>query len=354
MRRTVRNGLIVAGMAGGVWFLGQATAQASDQSNVNGNDQAAAVEVEGGEGSSGNLNATLQGNVADTSTTVVSAPSQHTGNATNTVSVTAPAGANVEVKNVEIVQKAESGSIEGGNQKIADLPQAAPVSQSNVNHNEQKAVTEVEEDKKHPFPFPPSKQPNGPVGSFNSNNNGGDGGDAANVNLTGQLNLHDGSTTVINKPVQTTGDATNTVNLDFSNATFYCGLERIYLTTEDPQKCEYTIKVEGVTIHQTAKSGDIIGGNQVIGYPHHENKGHHEAHKPAHQPKPAEHQAAPVVHKPKAQAVTYKAVSSAQPKGQLAYTGADVSVPLTVGLLTLMSGLGLALAGRRRTEAQAG
>ena len=127
MRRTVRNGLIVAGMAGGVWFLGQATAQASDQSNVNGNDQAAAVEVEGGEGSSGNLNATLQGNVADTSTTVVSAPSQHTGNATNTVSVTAPAGANVEVKNVEIVQKAESGSIEGGNQKIADLPQAAPV-----------------------------------------------------------------------------------------------------------------------------------------------------------------------------------------------------------------------------------
>jgi LPXTG-motif cell wall-anchored protein len=40
-------------------------------------------------------------------------------------------------------------------------------------------------------------------------------------------------------------------------------------------------------------------------------------------------------------------VASAQPK-ELAYTGADVSVPLTLGLLALGMGGALTVAGRRR------
>jgi hypothetical protein len=46
--------------------------------------------------------------------------------------------------------------------------------------------------------------------------------------------------------------------------------------------------------------------------------------------------------------------SSAQPSSsELACTGADVSVPLTVGLPTLTAGMGLAPATRRRSEVQA-
>ena len=41
------------------------------------------------------------------------------------------------------------------------------------------------------------------------------------------------------------------------------------------------------------------------------------------------------------------ALSSAQPSGQLAFTGSDVSVPLTVGLWP-SAGIGLTALGRRR------
>jgi hypothetical protein len=43
--------------------------------------------------------------------------------------------------------------------------------------------------------------------------------------------------------------------------------------------------------------------------------------------------------------------ASAQPSGELAYTGADVSFPLTLGLLALGAGGALTLAGRRRETA---
>jgi LPXTG-motif cell wall-anchored protein len=43
----------------------------------------------------------------------------------------------------------------------------------------------------------------------------------------------------------------------------------------------------------------------------------------------------------------------AQPKGELAYTGAETSVPLTLGLIALGAGGALTLAGRRRTATAA-
>jgi hypothetical protein len=59
--------------------------------------------------------------------------------------------------------------------------------------------------------------------------------------------------------------------------------------------------------------------------------------------KPAKHHAAPVHRAPVS--------TTAQPKGQLAYTGAEVSFPLTLGLLALGAGGALTLAGRRRQTA---
>jgi hypothetical protein len=38
---------------------------------------------------------------------------------------------------------------------------------------------------------------------------------------------------------------------------------------------------------------------------------------------------------------------TAQPSGQLAFTGSDVSAPLTLGLLALGAGAGLTFLGRR-------
>ncbi|TFV69355.1 hypothetical protein E4P40_22380 [Blastococcus sp. CT_GayMR20] len=68
--------------------------------------------------------------------------------------------------------------------------------------------------------------------------------------------------------------------------------------------------------------------------------------------KPAEHKpaVAPVRH-----AAPHRAAVSptAQPKGQLAYTGAEVSFPLTLGLLALGAGGALTLAGRRRSTTAA-
>jgi hypothetical protein len=342
MNRTLRNGLAVAGMAGGMIFLGQAVANA-DQGNTNTSGQVATAEAEGDDSQAGNVNVTGQANVSDTSTTVVNAPVQKTGDASNTTTITLPANApaKVEIDDATINQTATTGSISGGNQQVT-LPPAAPVTQTNTNTTHQVATAESEDDKR-----------GGNYGNNNSRSNSGGGSDeaeAGNVNLTGQLNLHDGSTTIINRPYQSTGDATNNVHLDFSNANFYCGDEKLVLTSnEGPRKCEYTIKIQDLTINQTATSGSISGGNQTVGAPaapapapvHHAKPAHHhKAAAPAHHAKPVHH--APVRH-------AAPVSTTAQPKGSLAYTGAETTAPLALGLIALGAGGALTLAGRRRS-----
>ena len=54
MRRSVRNGLAIAGMAGGMWFLGQAVAQA-DQANDVGQDSTTRSRPASGGGVGGNI-----------------------------------------------------------------------------------------------------------------------------------------------------------------------------------------------------------------------------------------------------------------------------------------------------------
>jgi hypothetical protein len=85
--------------------------------------------------------------------------------------------------------------------------------------------------------------------------------------------------------------------------------------------------------------------------------------KPGHEsptPEKPEHAVAPVKHvvpaaahhqAPAQAAVHAPVLSSAQPSGQLAFTGAETSLPLTLGLLALGAGGALTLAGRRRETA---
>jgi hypothetical protein len=269
MNRTLRNGIAVAGMAGGIFFLGQAVASADEgvvgQDNSNSTGQVAESEAGHDDAAAGNVNGTLQVNYSDTSTTIVNKPTQTTGNATNNTTIVLPSSAPavVKIEDASIHQTATTGSNSGGNQTVSDLPDQN-VSQSNSNETKQVAEAEGDDSWK----------------KFG----GGDDAEAGNLNLTGQLNIHDGSTTIINAPEQTTGDATNNVVIDFSNAAFYCGNELYSLTSEQSSKCEYIIKIEGLDITQNATTGSNTGGNQVIGggdkdygHPHadHHKAGHH-------------------------------------------------------------------------------
>jgi hypothetical protein len=335
-------------MAGGIFFLGQAVASA-EQTNTNGTGQDGSVAVDGsGDAAATNVNGNLQLNKANASTTIVSAPEQNS-TATNSVNVTLPAGApgTVKVEDVTIDQNAQS-KITGGNQEIESLPTPAPAVQNNTNTTKQDASTETDND--HPW------KPGGGGGNWPPNNTaallgtpsggggGGDDADATNVNHNRQINLYDGSTTIISTPVQNS-TASNEVNIDFSNAQFWCGDSQTDFSSSEAKKCEYYIKLEGLNITQNATS-EINGGNQVIGSP---------AGGKEHDKKSVvcpEEKAAPAAVKPVAMTkpVTKAPVlSSAQPSAQkLAFTGSDVSLPLTVGLLALTAGIGLTAAGRRR------
>ena len=348
MNRTLRNGMAVAGMAGGIFFLGQAVASADGhvtQANGNTSGQASDSQVQGsgGDSGAGNLNVNLQGNAADVSTTIVNAPDQSTGSVSNGVSVTLPANAPAEVKieDVTINQSGTTGS-NYANQTVTDLP-SPTVTQTNTNTTTQVAESESEKGR--------SGNHNNNSGPSTLSGGGGGGGSesgAGNVNLNGQLNLVDGSTTIINRPDQTTGSVTNTVNLDFSNATFWCGSEMVDLKSDGPRKCEYTIKIQDVVINQSGTTGSNYA-NQTIGSPA------APAPAPVHQAKPAQqpqHKAAAPAHQAKRAAPAANRApmsTTAQPKGSLAYTGAETTAPLALGLLALGAGGALTLAGRRRS-----
>lgn len=73
-------------------------------------------------------------------------------------------------------------------------------------------------------------------------------------------------------------------------------------------------------------------------------------HKPAAVPAaaPVKKAASPVAHPAAANTTTVS--TTAQPKGELAYTGAETTAPLALGLIALGAGGALTLAGRRRSS----
>jgi hypothetical protein len=111
--------------------------------------------------------------------------------------------------------------------------------------------------------------------------------------------------------------------------------------------CDVDIHTGDVKVVQNANGGDVHdSGNVSVGD---KSKGH-RGDKPDHAPgdRPEDKPSAKPSVKP-ASAPTHRAPVSAtaQPSGQLAYTGADVSLPLTVGLIALGAGFALTAAGRR-------
>jgi hypothetical protein len=354
MNRSVRNGLAIAGMAGGIFFLGQAVASASDgqaadagnnveQSNsstdgggggLNGNLSEAeaknveVVEVETDvEGGDGGLNqasvntGVIPGNGIEANSVSAEPPSESDGS----IDVDFHSG------DVSLTQEANGGDVNGsGNVHVADTggDQTAiatnNVSQSNTSEGDD-------------HDGPPWHEENG-TESFNGG--GGGGHDDDNVNLNGSSSeATNVDVTEVETDIEGGDGGTNQaeINTGIIGGTFYC---------PEYATCTYNFTTGDVTVYQSANGGDVNGSGNVniggAGRDHHAGQcgcPKHEAEAPR-TVKPVSH-AAPVAHKA-------PALSSAQPSGALAFTGSDVSVPLTVGLIALGLGVGLTALGRRR------
>jgi len=351
-------------MAGGLFFLGQAVASASDQvaDASNSTDQANSSEEGGGganlNGSSAEaknvdvtrVDSTVTGgsggnNTASINTGVISGgvmeadgvsaqgrEGDHPEHHQNSTTVDVTTG------DVSLTQNANGGSVNGsGNIAVADTGGSQTATASNTVNQSNTS----EGDEHHGREHHDGNWEGGPSASLDGGSDHHDDGNAnLNESEADATNIHkiDVDSTV------TGGSGGNNdaeINTGIIGNTFYC---------DEHATCTFNFHTGSVNLVQNANGGSVNGsGNIGIGAPVPgmcdcakpvAKSDCPEAAKPAVKPAsaPAKHSAA--------------VMSSAQPKGQLAFTGSDVSLPLTVGLLALVAGLGLTVLGRRR-ETQA-
>jgi hypothetical protein len=366
MKRSVRNGIAIAGMAGGIWFLGSAVASADDgqaAGAANNVDQSSSSESTGDGGSlngAGNANGSsaeaTNVQVTDVDTDVDGGdggeniavintgaqPSNVTiGNGTLTSqTIEQPPAApvhevDVHTGDVSVTQNANGGDVSGsGNVHVSgNSGDQTATAENNVHQTATSTSTEEDEH-----------------GDRGYKGKGKNGHDEGSLNLAGNVNESDSDATNIDvTDIDTDVDGgdggTNyaDINTGIYGNTFYC---------PEGSTCHFNFTTGSVTVVQNANGGDVSDSGNVnvggdgYGHPHAD---HHRpgGHADCPEDKP-QHSAKPSV-KP-ASAPTYRAPVSptAQPAGQLAYTGADVSLPLTVGLIALGAGFALTAAGRRR------
>jgi hypothetical protein len=360
MNRSVRNGLAIAGMAGGLFFLGQAVASADEQvaDAANSVDQSASTEGGGGN-FNGNLSEAEATNVQVTEvTTNVSGGNGGSNSASINTGIESgpstvplaqsvaeePGGGgttvNVETGDVSLTQEANGGDVNGsGNVAVAGGGDQTAVATNEVSQSA------TSEDDGHGWPQGGGGGwENGGPTALNSQGGGHDEGGNANLNASSAEATNIDITEVSTNVYGGNGGVNQAeINTGIIDNTFYC---------PEYSTCTFNFTTGDVTVHQSANGGDVNGsGNVAIGTgPWPWSDGHEPGAKPGDCPK-AEHQpevkpaARPAV-KPAAASAP---LSSAQPSGQLAFTGSDVSLPLTVGLLALVAGIGLTALTRRQT-----
>jgi hypothetical protein len=344
MNRSVRNGIAIAGMAGGIFFLGQAVASADQTATAaNNGDQSSSAQGSGGDSAAGNANFSdaeatnvqktevdtdVDGgdggkNIAVINTGVVSG-----GNDIRTLEAPEEEDGKVVV-DVESGDVALSQSADGGDVNKSGNVNAA----GNTGNQTATAVNNVDQNADADSGDDGKKWDDSEAGNINKSD-----AEATNVDITDVETDVDGGDGGTNVAVINTGIVGNT---------FYC-----------PQgaTCYYNFTTGSVTVHQSADGGDVNGSGNVnvgdsYGHPHADH------HKPGHEADCPEHKAAaPVAHHAKRAAPAHRAApvsTYAQPKGELAYTGAETTAPLALGLIALGAGGALTLAGRRRTATAA-
>lgn len=385
MKRSVRNGIAIAGMAGGIWFLGSAVANADDQvaDAANTTGQVSSSESTGDGGSlngAGNANdssaeaTNIQETEVDTDVDGgdggSNSASVNTGvitggpapNGTFSVENTEPAHESepivdltVHTGDVSVTQNADGGDVNGsGNVSVSG--HSGDQTATAVNDVQQTATSTSTEEDDHGW----------------TKGKGKDDEDGS-LNLAGNLNESESEATNIDvTDIETDVEGGDggwnyaDINTGIIGNTFYCPA---YST------CYFTFTTGSVTVVQNANGGDVTDSGNVNvggwkpgdkpGYQNGDRPGYHSGDqdgdcpedkptvKPEEKPavKPAEKPAVKPAVTPASTPTYYHAPGTsptAQPAGQLAYTGADVSVPLTVGLLALGAGLALTAAGRRR------
>ena len=360
MKRSVRNGIAIAGMAGGMWLLGQAVASADTVSDAANNVDQTNTSTDGGGGANINLSEAEAVNVTevDVDTDIDGGDGGYNSAEINTGVVAdqprvevlsvesepnGDAGAievNFESGDVTLTQEANGGDVNhSGNVAVGDLPDQTATATNNVNQSN------TSEGDGHDWNGGPH---DGPAALSNGNgNHHDDGGINVNGSSAEAVNVTDID---VDTDIDGGDGGSNyaSINTGIIGNTFYCPA---YST------CTYNFTTGNVTVYQSANGGDVNGsGNVGIGAPV-PGVGHEcECDKPVvrhddcpkHQPevKPAARPEA----RPHA-AVSPAKLSSAQPTSTLAFTGStgdDISLPLTLGLLALGLGGALTLAGRRR------
>jgi hypothetical protein len=370
MRRSVRNGIAIAGMAGGVWFLGQAVAQADGITQTNDTAQANSqtADSQNGGGVTGNSggNANSSSNYADITvsthvvggaggtntsnvntgiqgSTVVAGsgggggggvmtpntaaslnenrPSQQRSNDVN-------ASVSISTRSVSVEQNANGGNVSGSG-NISELP---TVNQSNNVWQSNTQTATSTEDNHHNW----GKKKGG--GSEFDSRGMGRGNDGLTGNIGGNFNE---SSNTLYLDVSTYvrggrgGDNYSNVNTGAQDALLLCSAKH------GDAWCETNIETGSVSVLQNANGGNVSDSGN-IGGSHGQN--------PAGSTPPKKNEMAAAVSPAAAPGAKHAAaLSSAQPsKGSLAFTGADVSLALTLGLLALGLGGAFTLAGRRR------
>lgn len=369
MRRSVRNGLAIAGMAGGMWFLGHAVANASETSTPDAQTQVTQQSSSTGPSSASNSN--VSSNSASASNTSVTK--------VQTGDITAGSGGHNEAQvNTGVLGSGPAVTSMTKSEDHGDEHHGAPTTSVTVNSGDVSATqqanggdvnhsgnvhvtpsagdqtasatatTTVDQTATSTAPKGEEHHHGDGHGPWNNDSHGQQGS-------SGNSNVSDNSANASNKDITKvqTGDITAgnggsnyaDINTGLIGTNFYC----------PKGGCTYNITTGDVTLLQQANGGSVNGSGNVNIGPAAQPSGQKPSEQPSQKPckkeaaKPAvAPAAAPTAAVPTAAKVS--PVSSAQPTGTLATTGSDIELPLTAGLLALGLGVGLTAAGRRRRE----
>ena len=358
MRRSVRNGLAIAAMAGGLWFLGNAVANASTQDASAANNVDQSSSSQGGGAVNGNVSGASAENVNVTSvsTSVQGGKGGNNEAYVNTGAITdggsAPFTAStmndpkppppppapsvtITTGDATVNQQANGGSVSGsGNVQITPSPVNQTASAVN---NVQQSATSTSSNKEHH-----DGRNDGPK-SMDMMGPDGHGGFAGNFNFS-FANAKNVNVTRVDSYVAGGKGGNNYADVNTGLIGY----------APEIHKGTYNITTGSATVNQQANGGSVSNsGNVNIGPA---GQGpcactpaqQQEKKKAAAAPCPAK--AAPKAVVPAAK-VSPVVLSSAQPTGVLATTGAEYGAPLILGLMALGAGAGLTVAGRRRTSA---
>jgi hypothetical protein len=355
MKRSVRSGIAIAGMAGGFWLLGQAVANAEEAPPPT---TAAATGAQSSEATGGSGG----GDAVSTNSQSVDA-SNNVSNSASTGDIKATGGTSA----VGVVAGNENLLVAGNgghrHHDDGDVDATQNINTSVTVHSSATGATVTNSgnasagnnaDYSATATGTQNSEATGGAGTTGRENHhhhhhGGDAVSSNHQHVDSSNNVDNDATTGEIKA----GGGTSEVGVVAGNGnTLYCTSKSGNVTCSQNITTIINIisQAGGATVTCSGNASAGSTGSAVCPVSHHHGD---TSTKPAAQAAQAA-PAAPAAHKAAAPAAHRAPVNTkAQPAGQLAFTGAETSAPLTLGLIALGAGGALTLAGRRRTATAA-